>query len=352
MNLRRSAVYCAILSVALGVAACSSVPENSTTGQETSTVMQKADSTFEPVTITHAFGETTLEKKPVRVATVGWGNHEVPLALGIVPVGMAKVTWGDDDDNGMLPWVEEALKQLGGSQPVLFDETDSLAFEDIAATKPDVILASYSGITQEDYDKLSKIAPTIAYPSEPWTTSMEEMITMNATALGMQHDGGVLIDVLEEKIAEEFAARPALHGKKALFTSFGSQEDFSTIGFYQLNDPRVGILKTMGLGVPRIVEEKSRDDDAFYVEVSAEQPELFDDVDFLISFGSEDPKENEETLKKLQADPLLGTIKAIAAGRVAFIADGPLSAVANPAPLAIEWGLSDYLDVLEEAAKK
>ncbi len=29
----------------------------------------------------------------------------------------------------------------------------------------EVILASYSGLTQEDYDTLSKIAPVVAYPA-------------------------------------------------------------------------------------------------------------------------------------------------------------------------------------------
>ncbi len=50
-----------------------------------------------PVTVDHAFGQTTIEARPTRVASVGWANHEVPLALGIVPVGFARASWGDDD---------------------------------------------------------------------------------------------------------------------------------------------------------------------------------------------------------------------------------------------------------------
>ena len=56
-----------------------------------------------PVTIEHAFGSTTIEAKPERVAAVGWSNHEVALALGVVPVGMAETVWGDDDGDGVLP---------------------------------------------------------------------------------------------------------------------------------------------------------------------------------------------------------------------------------------------------------
>ena len=60
-----------------------------------------------PVTIEHAFGETVIEAQPERVATVSWSNQEVPLALGVVPVGMAEVTWGDVVGVGELPWVED-----------------------------------------------------------------------------------------------------------------------------------------------------------------------------------------------------------------------------------------------------
>ena len=55
------------------------------------------------ITIKHAFGETVINKKPERIAAVAWGNQEVPLALGVVPVGMQYVSWGSDT-TGMLPW--------------------------------------------------------------------------------------------------------------------------------------------------------------------------------------------------------------------------------------------------------
>ena len=74
-----------------------------------------------PLTIEHVYGETTITEKPERVATVAWANHEVPLALGIVPVGMSKATWGDDNGNGVLPWVEDELTELGVDTSVLGD---------------------------------------------------------------------------------------------------------------------------------------------------------------------------------------------------------------------------------------
>ncbi|HWV50243.1 MAG TPA: iron-siderophore ABC transporter substrate-binding protein, partial [Microbacterium sp.] len=94
--------------LAVGLAACSSSAPTST---DAGAGAAASDGVF-PVTVEHVYGETTITEKPERVATVAWANHEVPLALGIVPVGMSKATWGDDDGDGILPWVEDKLEEL------------------------------------------------------------------------------------------------------------------------------------------------------------------------------------------------------------------------------------------------
>ncbi len=80
-------------------------------------------------------------ESPNGVSTVAWANHEVPLALGVKPVGFAAANFGDDDGDGLLPWVEERLAEMKAGTPVLFDEGDGIDFEAVAATEPDVILA-------------------------------------------------------------------------------------------------------------------------------------------------------------------------------------------------------------------
>jgi hypothetical protein len=75
----------------------------------------------------------------------------VPLALGIVPVGMAAASFGDGDGDGLLPWVAERLKELEAEPPPLFDEGDGIDFEAVAGTDPDIILAAYSGLSRFDY---------------------------------------------------------------------------------------------------------------------------------------------------------------------------------------------------------
>ena len=325
----------AAAALAVTLSACSSsAPESTaTTGGNPA-----SDDAF-PVTIEHVYGETTIDEKPERVATIAWANHEVPLALGIVPVGMSKATWGDDDDNGILPWVEEKLDELGGETPVLFDETDGIDYEAVADTEPDVILAAYSGLTQEEYDTLSKIAPVVAYPDVAWGTSVDDMVEMNAKALGLEAEGEALIEDLHADADAALAANSALEGKKVLFAYF-DPSDLSQIGYYTAADTRPGYLHDLGLPLPAIVEE-NKDSDQFYLQVSAEEAQKFDDVDVLVTYG------DDSTLATLQADPLLSKIPAIAEGRVAILPDAtPIAASANPSALSIPWGLEDYLAIL------
>jgi iron complex transport system substrate-binding protein len=312
------------------------------TGAATTAGGEAASGDAFPVTIEHAFGETVIESQPERVATVAWANHEVPLALGVVPVGMEKATWGDDDNDGVLPWVEERLEELDAETPVLFDSGDGIDFEAVADTQPDVILASYSGLTQEEYDTLSKIAPVVAYPEVAWATSYQDMIRLNSTAIGLAEEGEALIDELEGEVDAALAEYPALADAKVLF-SYLDPADLSQVQFYTTNDTRPGFLADHGMPLPAIVEEESVGTDAFYESVSAEEADRFDDVDVFVTYG--DP--NGELIAQLQADPLLSQIPAIAEGRIAILEDStPLAASANPTPLSIPWGGRDYFAVL------
>ena len=295
-----------------------------------------------PVVIDHALGQTTVTEKPERVATVAWANHEVPLALGVVPVGMSKATWGDDDGDGVLPWVEDKLDELGADTPVLFDETDGIDFEAVAATDPDVILAAYSGLTQEEYDTLTKIAPVVAYPEVAWGTSVQQMIELNAQALGEQAKGEQLIAELDTEVQGTLDTHPEMRDTKFLF-SYIDASDLSKIGFYTSHDTRPGFLADLGLPLPEVVAEESAKTEGFYAEISAEQADRLADVDVLVTYG--DP--NGDLIKRLQADPLLAQIPAVKAGHIAVLPDAtPLAASANPSPLSIGWGIDRYFDAL------
>ncbi|MEU5907265.1 iron-siderophore ABC transporter substrate-binding protein [Micromonospora sp. NPDC047527] len=326
------------LAATLALAACgdSTEPEDASAASGSATF---------PVTIKHALGTTTIKEQPKRVATVAWANHEVPLALGIVPVGMAKANFGDDDGDGILPWVAEKLKTLGGTPPVLFDENDGINFEAVADTRPDVILAAYSGLTAQDYDTLSKIAPVVAYPEAPWATAWRDTIKLESQALGLAKEGDALIADFEKQMTDAAAKHPQLAGKSAMFMTHIDPTDLSKIGFYTTHDTRAQFFADLGLKVPASIATLSAGTDKFSLTQSAEQIQVFNDVDVIVAYG------DDKLLAAAQADPLLSKIPAIKRGSVVMLSGAtPLGTAANPTPLAIPFVLDDYVAMLAKAA--
>ena len=304
-----------------------------------------ADGTAYPIVIEHAFGTTVIPKKPVRVATVAWANHEVPLALGVVPVGFAAANFGDDDGDGLLPWVAEKLKELGGEKPVLFDEGDGIDFEAVAATKPDVILAAYSGLSRSDYETLSQIAPVVAYPQSPWSTDWRETIRLDSAGLGMAAEGEALISRIEKEIADTVAGYPILKGKSAIFVTHLDVTNLSTVNFYTANDTRVKFFADLGLTSPKSVLEATKPGQ-FAASVSAEKVDAFDDVDIVVAYGG------TPLLDAVKADLLLSRMPAVGKDALVMLGRDPTGTAANPTPLSISWVLKDYVALLAEAAGK
>ena len=304
-----------------------------------------ADGTAYPIVIEHAFGTTVIPKKPVRVATVAWANHEVPLALGVVPVGFAAANFGDDDGDGLLPWVAEKLKELGREKPVLFDEGDGIDFEAVAATKPDVILAAYSGLSQSDYETLSRIAPVVAYPQSAWSTDWRETIRLDSAGLGMAAEGEALIARIEKEIADTVAGYPVLKGKSAIFVTHLDVTNLSTVNFYTTNDTRVKFFADLGLASPKSVLEATKPGQ-FAASVSAEKVDAFNDVDIVVAYGG------VPLLDAVKADLLLSRMPAVSKDALVVLGRDPTGTAANPTPLSISYVLKDYVALLAEAAGK
>src|SRR5690606_4655870 len=152
MSARPLLASLALAGTALLLASCGSeaTPAGSQTPAESA-------APTEDITVEHALGTTTIPASAERVASVGWGKQDVALALGIAPVGADDQTWSmtGDDGLGLYDWTLDAYDELGAEKPVIFDTTDGVDFEAIADTAPDVILAAYSGLTEDDYATLS-----------------------------------------------------------------------------------------------------------------------------------------------------------------------------------------------------
>jgi len=336
MHARRTiAVLAAAAAAALALAGCSpSAPEE--TGSDAA-----AGEGF-PITIEHAFGETEIPAAPERVATWGWGSTESALALGVVPVAMAQQTYGANED-GVLPWVADELDELGEDTPVILtDDGEAPPYEELVEAAPDVILAPYSGITEEQYELLSEIAPTVAYPDEPWTTPWRETVTIVGTALGLADEAEGVLDDLDAELAAQAEAHPELAGK----TVAAVWDVAGTFYVYTPEDSRVEFLSGLGLEDAPAVAELANGDSPFYYTLSYEQLDQLDS-DLVISYH-----DTQEEADAFLASPPIQAIPAVARGQVAQVVGTELiAAVSPPTALSLTYGLDELVASLSAAAQ-
>ncbi|WP_197679878.1 iron-siderophore ABC transporter substrate-binding protein [Microlunatus soli] len=295
-----------------------------------------------PVTVKHAFGSTTIEKKPERVVTWGFGSTDAALALGVVPVAMPEQTYGVDK-SGVLPWVKQKLTRMGAKTPTLLSNpsgSNEVPMEEIAKAAPDVILANYSGITAKQYATLSKIAPTVAYPDQPWATPWRDVVRTVGTVLGEEPKTEQLLAGIDRQVEQKAAAHPQFKGK----TVAAVWDTGDSFYVYKKRDPRVAFLTDLGMVSAPSVDKLAPDDDNFYYTLSYEQvSKLRSDV---LLVYADDQKQADAFLDKSYAK----SMQQVRADHVATVV-GPefVAAVSPPTALSLTWGIDGYLKALDKA---
>lgn len=288
-----------------------------------------------PRTITHAFGETTIEAAPERVATVSWANQDAALALGVVPVGMPAVDFGGNE-NGSTDWFDEKLAELGGEAPEQYSETDGIDYEAIAALTPDVILGVYSGMAQEDYDRLSEIAPVVAYPEGTlaFGTSWQDTTRGVGEALGLDEQAEQLVSELETQLADTAEQNPALSGRTFLYGTVDPEAE-DEISLYTSIDNRPRFLESLGMKeAAAVTEETDGNPEGFFITWSPERADELES-EILISWATE-----EGVRDAIEADNLLNKIPAVADDRLMLQTDAQeVLSVSAISPLSLPWAL-------------
>lgn len=353
--MKKALVLTLALVVAFSLTACGSSPgtndKNTATDKESTTekempgeVGATENNEGYPIVCTHAFGETVIETEPQRIVTVGWGNLDVPLALGVAPVGVSKATYGATDANGLFSWTNEAFAALGVDSPNVFDDTDGLDFEAINNANPDLILAVYSGISEEEYHQLSEIAPTVAY-QEAWAITWQDLTRENGRAIGKEDEAEVLVEEISALITEKTAEYPEIAGLTAAYCYFDSS-NLGSFYVYMPKDPRAAYLVDLGLDLPENI--RALDDGSFFfMTVSSENIDVLNDLDLIVTWGESD------TLTVLQNDPLISQVPAISRGSVVFLSNDStlIAASCTPTTLSIKATIDEYLSLISDAAK-
>jgi iron complex transport system substrate-binding protein len=327
---------------ALGITACGSsdsadttqAPADTATSTETietssSTEAPPAGDTTEadggafPVTIEHKYGETTIEAEPQRVVSVGFGEHDGLLALGVVPVGVRD--WYGDQPFATWPWAQD---ELGDAEPVVLSSAEK-EFEAIAALQPDLILGISSGMTDADYELLSQIAPTIAQPADyidfgtPWDVALE----ITGRAVGRSDVATQVIADTRQLFSDAIEAHPEFAGATATTAFFFEEQP----GAYVSSDIRSRLLTDLGFVIPEEIDDLAGG--SFFLSISAEDLSLID-TDVVVWIGSD-----EASFASIRDLPTRPALRAFSEGRE-VVADELLSgALSHSSPLSLEYAL-------------
>lgn len=225
-----------------------------------------------------------------------------------------------------------------------YDDADGIPVAEIAKLSPDLVLGVNSGMTKEEYDKLTKIAPTVAYPDLAWATPWEDSLTIIGKALGVPDKAKDLLKETNDLIDEEVAKYPEIEGKTVAWASI-TPTDLSKIDIYTTNDLRPQLLRRFGMEDGPLVTKHS-DGTKFFFSISAEKARDIE-ADVLIFYA-----DGKEQIEKITKDPLLGEIPAIKEGHYVASADQQVSTtLSSPSPLSMEVAVTKFLPELAEAAK-
>ncbi|OAZ97048.1 iron-siderophore ABC transporter substrate-binding protein [Halomonas sp. G11] len=110
-------------------------------------------------TLDTAFGDVEVTGTPERVVTLYEGALDASLAAGVTPLGAVTTRGGDN----VAEYVEA---HLGDERPAIMGVVREINIEAVLEQRPDLILAP-ARLTEEQYQLLSRIAPTVVPPTQP-----------------------------------------------------------------------------------------------------------------------------------------------------------------------------------------
>lgn len=300
------------------------------TSASTSTLLPPAEGkTQYPLTLETPYGETVLEQRPERIAVIGGlGDQESVLALGIAPVlGSDKVAY---------PWLKETR----------FDEVaefvdpwaDTFSIETVAAADPDLIVASTFGGLEDQFERLSAIAPVLAVGrTGEYSWDWRELIGGVAEATDLSALAEEEIATTETAVVEAATAHPEWKGRTVSILINRGQE--AGIEFVNIDgSPAAQLLTQLGFAEHPNHEKLSSFE---WGNVSLENIGLVD-ADALIVARHEGMGTIEEAIAWLEGNELYQQLGAVKAGKVAYLDPSEATGV-----LDLAWALS-YPTVLSD----
>ncbi|MDW4908646.1 iron-siderophore ABC transporter substrate-binding protein [Streptomyces sp. ADMS] len=300
---RLAAALTSVLLLFTAATACGSDDDSSDTAGSEATA--SGGSAF-PVTLSHKYGSTTIKSEPKRIVTVGLTDQDAVLALGKVPVGTTE--WLGGYKGAIGPWAADKLGSAA-APTVLKDTGTGPQTEKIAALRPDLILAVYSGLTKAQYDTLSKFAPVVAQPKEyndygvPWQKQTETI----GKALGQEAKAKELVTEVETDFSTAASEHSEFAGATAVMAT-----PYEGIFVYGSQDSRSRVLTDLGFRLPTDLDKVIGDE--FGANISKERTDLLN-TDAIVWIVS-DVAKDEATLNK---NALYADLKVAKEDREVFV---------------------------------
>ncbi len=237
------------------------------------------------------------------------GEVTVPRRRARCAGTVATTEWFGEYPGAIWPWAQDELGEA--PVPTVLSFTDGLEFEQIAGLQPDLIIGMYSALTQEDYDTLSKIAPTIAQPKGStidWAASWQQVTTTVGQAVGKPGEADKLVEDVEGLIEQAAADNPQFEGKSGLVAT-----PYEGFYVYGAEDPRGLLLQSLGFVMPKELDAVTSQE--FGANLSQERTDLLD-VDALVWLLDNHDVDSQ----KIESNPLYTSLNVSTQDRDIFVA--------------------------------
>lgn len=253
-QMKSKAVMAAAISIMLLFAGCSSASvNNNTDNTSTKAVVTEASQSQEQSakeetrTITTVKGDVEIPTNPQRIVVHYLMGDAV--AMGIIPVGVSQILEGAAFEKSVKDAVD-----LGSWD---------FEMESVMSLEPDLIIT----VNENQYDELSKIAPTIYVPYGTMTT--EERITFLGEIFNKQDEAKKVLEDYSSKLEEAKAKLKEHNLDSANVTILQTQENGNSVAGAK---HALGILvyKELGLLPPQKVQEEIIDKDEYWGQPSLE----------------------------------------------------------------------------------
>lgn len=280
-------------------------------------------------TVAHKYGEATAPASPQRVVSVGYNDQDALLALGAVPAGV--FDWYGNQPNAVWPWARDLL---GDAQPAIIGGASTgIDIEKVAGAAPDLIVGTYSGLTQAQYDKLSALAPTVAQPAgvPDYGVRWQDQTTVLGEALGKPDRAAELVAGVERQFTDVAAAHPAFAGKTVLVGALKGPGQF---GVYGPDDPKVRFFTDLGFVNPPVADQLRSTN---FAEISTEQLSLAD-VDLLVWYAG--GGFGDKLRAELDKTPVYQTLDVVKDGRTIILEDEAAEAMTWSTVLSLPYALA------------